>query len=96
MLSEKSLRKYNRMLGTDFDRAYRRGAEGEGRKMIDGKCVHFRIDFFNRLVTEIPEDHLGAHWSTCFKDRDGWRNVGKESAPGVYAHHMVPVFEAPE
>jgi hypothetical protein len=90
ILSAKSLRKLNRDFDMDFDRAYRRNQEGEARKMVDGRCVHFRLDFRDKTARVLPEDEIGAHWSTCFASRGDWKLVDRIERVG---NHMVPVYE---
>ena len=92
MLSDKSLRRLNRDFGTNFDRAYRRNQEGEGRQIVDGVCVHSRLDFHSGAVVRLSEEQVGAHWSSCFKDRDGWKFVGNGAFADSPITHTVPLF----
>ena len=66
ILGPKALRQLNNRTGMNFDKASRVTTRyGIGREIVDGKCVHYEIDWTTGQV--VPE-HRPMHWSTCPKD----------------------------
>jgi hypothetical protein len=63
MLGDKKLRQLRQATGLNFDRAYRRGWECEGRVINpDGTCSHYRVD---PLTEQYVEVDAPVHWASC-------------------------------
>ena len=62
MLGERKLRRLVAWSGIPFDRAFNRNGEGVARLVVDGRCVHFFVDYRAQTVERITSP---THWSSC-------------------------------
>jgi hypothetical protein len=65
ILGEKKLRRLREISGLDLDRAYIRNKDAEGRVIMDGKCIHYKIDPDSGQSIQID---AGIHWTSCPKE----------------------------